>query len=251
MTEERKVVIYRETWLHGLGMGETNGPFSVLLNSDGHMCCLGFAAEQICEATTAEILEESTPDNVPEVFLRGLPELVKITQVDDSDGGRKESWRNSCVCYDLMKINDSDDYADEQKREEDLKAKFATIGVVCEFTGEYPKSVPLKVRIAHVKVTYETVSVPNHCPRCGSSLHKDNAMSLSELIFSNRPAKVGEEGDVDFDEDGGPSEITRDGDVSWIDVICNECGEVIVKGTWEEEELNKGGHDGTNSNVEG
>lgn len=132
-TERRKVIIDRSMWLHGhgLGSGET-----LLLNNFGQKCCLGFAAEQLCGATEAEILDESTPEAVASVFLRGLPELVEKTDLDDLED---RDYSNTDLCECLMQTNDDTHYPDidSPQREEDIRTRFAAIGVDVEFTGEY------------------------------------------------------------------------------------------------------------------
>ena len=131
--ERRKVIIDRSMWLHGHGCETAE---TALLNNFGQKCCLGFAAEQLCGATEAEILDETTPQGVPSVFLRGLPELIHLRR---REGETEARYRDTLFCVGLVEINDSDDYADidSPQREADLREKFATIGVDVEFVGEY------------------------------------------------------------------------------------------------------------------
>lgn len=132
--ERRKVIIDRSMWLHGHGF--RGGEETMLLNNFGQKCCLGFAAEQLCQAEEREILGESTPEDVASVFLRGLPELVEKADLDDP--GIKE-YSNTDLCDCLMRTNDNDNYPDidSPQREEDIRTRFAAIGVDVEFTGEY------------------------------------------------------------------------------------------------------------------
>lgn len=125
-----KLTIDRSKWANP---GLDNGS-SMLLNSDGGMCCLGFA----CIA--AGVPEE-------EIFDRGEPEGLDVAAVKRApDGWSSLLWHieeadyspavvgNSKFARAAIRINDDVLYT-QAEREEKLIKLFADNGVELEFTG--------------------------------------------------------------------------------------------------------------------
>ncbi len=124
MKKPEKFEIDRGTWLRG-------GMPSVLMDKEGHKCCLGFYALE-CGAKEEDIRGYSVPSSV--FHYRNhieIPELLD-TDVDDDVPG---STSSSALACSLMKVND-DALMDPEERERRITAKFAEIGVEVTFTGE-------------------------------------------------------------------------------------------------------------------
>jgi hypothetical protein len=107
--------VKRSEWLRGKG-----GQVSKLL-SDGKMCCLGFYAK--AQGFMDEDMEEvaSPADLVSRTACKFESQLLGSVAAINSIHG-----------CDLMGINDDDLISDEE-REEQLKKKFASMGIEVEF----------------------------------------------------------------------------------------------------------------------
>jgi hypothetical protein len=125
----RQIVIDRKTWARGQrtspeGYIKTN----MLLDSDGMKCCLGFAAQQLCNAADNQILNHTSPSNTSDVFMRGLPELIEINNYPT----------DSCVTDTKLtsRLIDANDHChanDFQAQENKIVELFKSIGVECSF----------------------------------------------------------------------------------------------------------------------
>ncbi len=102
-----KFTINRKSWLHG------QDSFAML--DKNKMCCLGFYAKA-CGLQDKEIKYALSPQSVKASWKTKL--LV--------DG------KNSSSCADIIFVNDSAYFKDEQ-RERLLKKKFKTLGIILEF----------------------------------------------------------------------------------------------------------------------
>lgn len=111
----------------GDGRGET-----LLLNSKGYMCCLGFCMKQLGYAdddlisygSPFEVTDASTP------FTRRFEEEGKIVDTGLSV--------DTVLSEEAMRINDDEDISNEE-RESELSNLFSKHGHEIEFVGEYPK----------------------------------------------------------------------------------------------------------------
>lgn len=112
----KKLVIERSRWQRG------DKHKAALLTGEGTMCCLGFLAVD-CGATPGDILDETTPEIVPNI---AWPEDV----IEENEAaGRFHDSRWTCKAID---INDSPTLSEEY-RERDLAEHFAKIGYELEF----------------------------------------------------------------------------------------------------------------------
>lgn len=105
-----------------------------------------------------------------------------------------------------------------------------------EHVGLVPSRM-LEVRIAHLKVETETVTIPGDCPHCNANLREKHAVTLTELTPSTRFGAVekginGAEDQLTYDEDDVSDSC--EGEICWISVNCNVCRKVVIHGRWEE-----------------
>ena len=128
-TRPKKFIIDRSKWRCG---GNTGNPgargqgSTLLLNSEGYMCCLGQVCTQL-GVPDQNLLDLMTPIHIEDDFI-SLPQAVGLT-----DGGEDE---NSDFADEVMKVND-DGSLDDSTREQQLIDMFAEQGYTLEFTGEY------------------------------------------------------------------------------------------------------------------
>ncbi len=115
----KKFTVRRKKWARGGKNGRAE-----LLNSDGNMCCLGFAACQVSRKTHEQLLNCGKPS---EVYLR------KSFLTDEY---RPEpNWvdvSNNKLTQKAITINDSVKITDET-REKRLKALFRKYGIIIKF----------------------------------------------------------------------------------------------------------------------
>lgn len=116
----KTLFINRAKWGFGVNGGK-------LLNKNGKMCCLGFAAKK-CSYTDEEILNIGMPSE-----LKSKGKLSVFNGVDTSD---------SKIAWNLATINDSETgrYKNPQKKEKRIKEIFSKIGTKVIFTGEFPEN---------------------------------------------------------------------------------------------------------------
>ncbi len=106
----------------GYGKGQGNGE---LLDSDGKMCCLGFAAKK-CNLSEKEIKGHGAPSDVVDFDNLGKMECFLNKEGEDNR-----------ITNQLMLVNDSEGYKDQTKREERIIKLFAKLGTKVIFTGKY------------------------------------------------------------------------------------------------------------------
>jgi hypothetical protein len=126
----KTLIIDRKTWARG------NISTSSLLNEENMKCCLGFAAEQICHASKKEILNMSTPGDVPRVFRRGLSWLIDNYNYNNNNNNNNNNNFSSDIAMDLMKINDDGSPTSDKankSRESKIKRRFAKHGIIVKF----------------------------------------------------------------------------------------------------------------------
>lgn len=120
MSEKQKVLrISRKRWARGQRT-ET----WLYSSADKTMCCLGFAARQLCGAKIGDIKNRGTPGAVQKVFADDLPWL--ISDVECWRGGDSEESDA------LVELNDSTDLTDRE-RERGIRKVFAEHGVKVVF----------------------------------------------------------------------------------------------------------------------
>jgi hypothetical protein len=112
-----KLTISRAQWLRGEGSEASY----LLRESDGKMCCLGFYA-LACGIPQDDIIFIPAPSKID----YRLVECTHINQLVTSD------LENTELCCDLMNINDRISIT-EERREEEIITKMATINVQVEF----------------------------------------------------------------------------------------------------------------------
>lgn len=118
-----KLVIERKRWLRGHSDG-------VLLNTEGKMCCLGFA----CDALGAEpdaMLGAGTPEDLDELF-QGLTRLPETYKEEDLAFKRGTRYFDTNVVDDAVEANDSMHITDAE-REPKIKEILARAGFEVEF----------------------------------------------------------------------------------------------------------------------
>jgi hypothetical protein len=131
----KKFTVYLDRWrcggdsdstinhVHGEGM-------TALLNSQGYMCCLGFACQQLGGLTEDDMFEVDTPESTF-VVIEGLTEKKDgVDMVLDTDLSRKAVQINDDGCITL------------EAREEELTALFKLHGIEVEFVSKAPDDWP-------------------------------------------------------------------------------------------------------------
>jgi hypothetical protein len=117
----KKLVISEKKWLSGEYLKKyRNSPSKLLNRQETRMCCLGFAAIQLCGANPRDIKNKACPEDVAEIFQKKLPWLLK------------ENGSDSPVGLKLMKENDNTDI-DMNTRKSRIAALFAEHGVKVVF----------------------------------------------------------------------------------------------------------------------
>jgi hypothetical protein len=114
----KKFTVRRSKWARGREGGDAK-----LLNKQGNMCCLGFAACQISRIPKKKLLNAGTPE---EVF-KGESFLTDIERYDG-----EISICDNTLTETAIGINDSLTLTDED-REKQLKALFRKHGVIVKF----------------------------------------------------------------------------------------------------------------------
>lgn len=114
----KTLVIDRKTWFRG--RGHVN---SSLLRGEA-MCCLGFAAIQLCEAKPIDISGVASPQSTEGAVLGRFRKLGLV----DLSG----LPRNTKECFDLMTLNDDPSILDNE-RESLLTERFRSIGIQAQF----------------------------------------------------------------------------------------------------------------------
>lgn len=120
-----KFTVDRSKWLRR-GVDGRGCEFvdSVLLNSNGHMCCLGFLAKA-CGANDKEILDVPCPSHAEGVAWPKGVLRTRDPRVPPAD---------SVTCQDIMVVNDDMEHTDTDV-ETVLTQKFADLGIEVEFVG--------------------------------------------------------------------------------------------------------------------
>jgi len=93
--ERKKFVVKRSEWLRGGRNGKGVAASSTLRDDDGHMCCLGFAGQQLCDINPIRLRNVATPGGTyaedERAFIRGMPGLFsgetmsRIMRTNDND----------------------------------------------------------------------------------------------------------------------------------------------------------------------
>lgn len=120
----QQFVIERSKWRTGGADFNREYGDTLLLNSKGFMCCLGFFCNQIENRTTDEILGVADPV--------GLDNEDRSTNLIDDDGFNKP-WVRSAI-----ETND-DDSISKETREEKIHKLFKDNGYDLKFINEYPE----------------------------------------------------------------------------------------------------------------
>jgi len=115
----KKFTVKRKKWARGGQNGE-----AALLNRQGCMCCLGFAANQISRIPKKQLADEGEPCNVYKAssFLT-IAERNEDCELDIV---------NNDLSHKAIVINDDEDISD-RLREEKLKKLFRKHGVLVKF----------------------------------------------------------------------------------------------------------------------
>lgn len=142
--ESRKFVIDRATWRCGDKGKYQHGRLpTLLLGSDGMMCCLGHCAIQL-GATPEDIDDVGEPSDIPfgklSAFSKATPELnsdciIAVATTSDLDNESGE-YLTSELGNEAITINDDMNITREE-RESKLTALFARHGHELTFTGDY------------------------------------------------------------------------------------------------------------------
>jgi len=129
----KNVTIDRKTWLRGgrNGLGVITDSF--LCNTENHMCCLGFALNQI-ESIAPEAM---TGNGSPYEVLKMDSDFTTITYVAeiDDDGlydGSREISTDNLLTDDAIRINDNGGISDTE-REQKLITIFAKSDIQLTF----------------------------------------------------------------------------------------------------------------------
>ncbi len=120
-----KLKIDRSKWARGGIKGDAK-----LLNSQGNMCCLGFA----CLAAGVpedDIKWQDVPGDLASEYKSDddIPDGLHSFLFQDDETG---SWKNNCLVDDAVGVNDDTKINDEE-REEKLKPILAKLGFDVEF----------------------------------------------------------------------------------------------------------------------
>jgi hypothetical protein len=101
---------------------------SLLLNSQGNMCCLGFACKQLCELDDSCIDGKGEPNEIS----RKLPFLVEAVDDFDEENGEYIRYEDTDLSGRAICINDNADTTDTEK-EQLLFTLFAKHGIQLTF----------------------------------------------------------------------------------------------------------------------
>lgn len=123
----KKLVIKRSKWLRGGKDGNGAEALSLLMNKDGHKCCLGFYV-RACGYKKA-LKGKACPDDEIQV-----PREAKwlLDSVDEQRHLRLKDYYNSNACNNLMMINDNEHFP-QSERELKLTKLFAKQGITVIF----------------------------------------------------------------------------------------------------------------------
>ncbi len=121
------LVVERSKWLRGGKDGDGMGASSTLLNSDGHMCCLGFACKTL-GFRDSTIFSKGSPTNAVRAGTASAlrHRKLRMSALITADGS------NSEATWEAMSINDSDDVCDAD-RENQLKPVLKKLGFAVKF----------------------------------------------------------------------------------------------------------------------
>jgi hypothetical protein len=120
----QQFVIDRSKWRTGGADFNHKYGDTLLLNSKGFMCCLGFFCNQIENRTTDEILFVPNPSQ--------LDDNIRGSNLIGDDGFNKP-WVQSAI-----ETND-DDSISKESREEKIHQLFKNNGYDLKFINEYPE----------------------------------------------------------------------------------------------------------------
>lgn len=124
-----ELVIDRSRWLRG------QGPDSMLLDSRGRMCCLGFACVE-AGVEADRLLHAGSPEDVGSSHdLLTVPVLSRVKESDDEDGGVHRRVVDTALSQEAIGIND-DEEMEDTAREVALAELFAREGIAVTFVGE-------------------------------------------------------------------------------------------------------------------
>jgi len=129
-TFTKKVRINRFKWRTGddaPGLHTGEGTTS-LLNEEGFMCCLGFAAKQIGKISNEKIRHYGEPDDIGTV-------ISPLTEKNEAGFICNTKFTGDCI-----KVND-DTKITRKQRERKLIDKFNATGIDLEFFGTYTEPV--------------------------------------------------------------------------------------------------------------
>jgi len=129
-TFTKKVRINRFKWrtgeeAPGLHTGEGS---TLLLNEEGFMCCLGFAAKQIGKISNEKVMRCGEPDGIGTV-------ISPLTEKNGAGFICNTKFTEDCVT-----VND-DTKITRKQRERKLIRKFNAAGIDLEFFGTYTEPV--------------------------------------------------------------------------------------------------------------
>ena len=119
------LIINRAKWRtggHYNGKNQTGFGGTILLNSEGFMCCLGFRCHQM-GIPKKDLLSMPTPRSIATDW--DIPDLI-------------DSYGDTTFTIKAVRINDDNSLTSEE-REKQITEHFATIGVTVEFKGKYVK----------------------------------------------------------------------------------------------------------------
>ena len=121
----RKVRINRAKWRTGNdGHNSTGKGETLLLNPEGYMCCLGFAAKQLGKVSNAIVMDNGQPEDLGRV-------ITPLTKRQIFGIICNTEFADQCVG-----VND-DSRLTRKQRERNLIRKFNAQGIDLEFFGKY------------------------------------------------------------------------------------------------------------------
>lgn len=118
MAKMKSFTVRRKKWARGGKNGE-----AALLNQDGNMCCLGFAACQISRIRRSELADEGEPQNV----YKDKSFLTDVERYDDN-----VDVTNNDLASKAMTINDNEKLS-ENEREKRLTKLFRKHNIIIKF----------------------------------------------------------------------------------------------------------------------
>ena len=133
----KQLIIDRSKWrTGGHKYNESHGK-TLLLNTQGNMCCLGFYCLQLGELTENEIKNKGDFTSFdPDELLLTNENIQNVAFVYDEDGDDTKRINNTLFSDEAIEIND-DRNIDNYTREQKLIEHFKKIDVDVTFINDY------------------------------------------------------------------------------------------------------------------